>query len=217
MKKTNFLYVLLLCGCVINSAAQPVMTGATCVVPGTTYQYLINGNWDSASTMEVCTTGGLIAPLHGPCSGNGAPQSSVLIIWNAGVTTGSLQLTSSKGNASLTVNMTTPLQAGAIANLSKQQSVGFNGVPTVIHCGADSGGSCRPVYAHQWQQSRDNVHWTDVSQATGSDLTVIPAQKQTVFFRRKTVEMGSGSVAYSDAAAVMVGPPPPGTTAAAMN
>jgi hypothetical protein len=217
MKNTTILMILSLCCCAMRGAAQPVMTGATCVVPGTTYQYLISGNWDSASTMEVCTTGGVVALLNGPCTGNSSPVASLLIVWNAGVGSGSLQLTSSKGNTSFSVTITRPLRAGTITTVSKLQSVGFNGVPTVIHCSPDTGGSCSPVYAHQWQQSRDNVHWTDINLANGNDLTVLPAQKQTIFFRRKTVETGSGSIDYSDAAAVMVGPPPPGTSAANMN
>jgi hypothetical protein len=217
MKNIHFLAILLLSGIVFRAIGQPTMTGATCVVPGTTYQYLINGNWDSASTMEVCVTGGVVAQLNGPCTGNTPPFSSVLVMWNAGVTTGSLQLSSGKGNASLSVSVTTPLKAGKIQVVSKTQSVAFKGVPTVIHCSPDSGGSCKALYTHQWQQSPDNVHWTDIGLATGGDLTVIPAQKQTAFFRRKTVETGSGSIDYSDSAMVVVGPPPPGTSAANMN
>lgn len=190
-----------------------MITGPTCVTPGTTYQYLISGQWDVNSTMQVCLKGAVIQGLNGTCTGNSTPASAVLVIWNAGVTQGSLNLSSTAGNATLAVSVTPPLQAGSITTASKVQAVGYNSIPAAIHCGADIGGSCKPAYLHQWQQSMDNVHWSDIPGANGQDLLSIPALKQTSFFRRKTVESASGSIAYSNAAAVSVGPPATGSVA----
>jgi hypothetical protein len=163
--------------------------------------------------MQVCLQGGVIAQLNGPCTGNGEPQSAVLVIWNAGITSGNLNLTSTSGNGSLTVTVTTPLQAGSIATGSAIQTITYNTAPAAVQCGLDAGGSCNGVYTHQWQQSTDNVHWTDIAQATGSNLTTPPALRLSSWLRRKTVETSSGTVAYSNTAMVLVGPPPPGTSA----
>jgi hypothetical protein len=198
-------------------SGQVTLSGPTCVVPGTMYQYLISGPWDSASKMQVCTQGAVIAQLNGSCTANGSPQSAVLVSWNTGITTGSLTLSSSSGNSSLAVSITAPLRGGVVTAVSRLQAIGFLAAPTIIHCSADSGGSCKPVYTHQWQESTDNINWSDLPQATGPDLIAPPVLRQTHFFRRKTVETGSGSIAYSDAASVQVGPPPPGTMAADMN
>lgn len=211
MKKNSVLLLFFVFVANLMAASQPLISGPTCVLPGVTYQYLISGQWDSASTMQICTTGAIILPINGPCTGSGSPLSSLLVTWNAGIKTGTINITSSKGNMSLTVTETNPLKAGTILTGSKLQSLLYQAVPSIIHCNPDTGGSCSPVYVHQWQQSLDNVNWTDISLATAGDLTIGPGQQQTIFFRRKTIETGSGSIAYSDAAAVMVGPPPAGT------
>lgn len=190
---------------------QTTVSGPTCVIPGTVYQYLISGKWDSASTMQVCLQGAVIAQLNGSCTGQTTPLSAILVQWNASATSGSLNLSSTSGNTTLAVTVTRPLQAGTISAISRLQQIGFNKAPTVIHCGADSGGSCHPVYVHQWQQSFDKVNWIDIPQASAQDLQVLPLLKLTRFFRRKTVETGSGSIAYSDAAEVRVSAPTDGS------
>ena len=207
--------LFLMTGCFVANG-QPTLTGPTCVVPGTTYQYLINGQWDSASTMQVCATGASFVPLNASCTKNGAPLASVLLVWQPGITSAKLTLTSTKGNASLAISITTPLKAGVIVTENRLQAIAFGGVPTVIQCSVDSGGSCSPVYAHQWQQSLDQTSWTNVQGATGPNLVVGPTQQRTIFFRRKTVETQSGTEAYSNVAAVQVGPPPPGTPSFSM-
>jgi hypothetical protein len=213
--KAILIPLFLMAGCFAVNG-QPTLTGPTCVVPGTTYQYLINGQWDSGSTMQVCATGASIVPLNASCTKKGAPVASVLLVWQSEIGSTTLTLTSSKGNASLAVTITTPLKAGTIVTGNRLQSISFGGVPTVIQCGVDSGGSCNPVYTHQWQQSLDQTGWTDVQAATGVNLAVGPAQQQTIFFRRKTVDTQSGTEAYSNVATVQVGPPPAGTTSFSM-
>jgi hypothetical protein len=198
---------------VAQAVAQPAITGPTCVIPGTTYQYLISGQWDVGSTMQVCTKGAVILSTNGACTVNGSPIAAVQLNWNTGINSGSLSLSSTNGNASLAISITTPLKAGSIVTTSKLQSIAFRALPGTIHCNPDTGGFCKPVYTHQWQQSLDNIHWVDVGQAVATDLLVSPVQEQTIFFRRKTVETQSRTIAYSDVAAVIVGAPPPGTSA----
>lgn len=198
-------------------SGQPTVTGPTCVVPATMYEYLITGSWDSGATMQVCVNGAVLAQTSGTCTANGSPLSYVLLQWNPGITAGAVNISSSPGSASLSVTVTTSLKPGSIETSSQLQNIGFRAVPAIIHCNPDTGGSCKPVYTHQWQQSLDNTHWTDVSQATGGDLTIGPAQEQAIFFRRKTIETSSGTVGYSNLAVVQVGPPPPGTMSLATN
>src|SRR5258708_7367879 len=176
MKKIcNYGITLLLGICIgFRGRCQPGITGPICVIPGTVYQYLFKGQWRDSSTMQVCLSGAVIADLKGPCSGNVSPFSYLLVTWNTGVTDGVINLTSSAGNSSLAVTVTQPLQAGSILAVSRIQTVNFNGVPAIIRCGADVGGSCKPVYTHQWQQSQDVVNWTDIPAATGDDLRTIP-------------------------------------------
>jgi hypothetical protein len=215
--KTLLLLILVTAGTCLPAWSQVSISGPACVMPGAPYQYLINGQWDSASTMQVCANGAVILGSTNTCTANGSPVAAVSVTWSAGLGVGGLSLTSTSGNATLSVTITRPLQAGAIDTGGQTQNIGFNLAPVNIPCGPDTGGACKPVYTHQWQSSPDNVHWTDISGATGQNLTGIAAQKQTIFYRRKTVETVTGGIAYSNSAEVFVGPPPPGTTAAQMN
>jgi hypothetical protein len=188
--------------------SQVTVTGPTCVIPGTVYQYLISGPWDSASTMQVCLTGGVIAGTSMTCTPNGQPQSAVLVTWNAGSTV-SLQITSSKGNGTLSVALTDTLGGGTIAPTTKSQRILFNALPTVISCSPATGGSCSPTYTYQWQQSYNILIWTDIPGATSQNLLLAQPLKQTIFVRRQVTETGSGTISYSDAALVDVGAPAP--------
>src|ERR1700733_10013314 len=93
--------------------SQVNVTGPTCVIPGTVYQYVITGPWDSTSTMQVCLTGGQLADSTGTCTPTGWPLSFVLVTWNPG-TTGSLQLQSSNGNSTIAVSISSSLSGGVL-------------------------------------------------------------------------------------------------------
>jgi hypothetical protein len=201
----------------LEAAAQPTISGPACVMPGASYQYLISGKWDSVSTMQVCANGAVILGSTNSCTANGAPVAAVSVTWIAGVGTGSLSLSSTSGNTTLAVTVTSPLKGGVLDMVSQRQIVGFNIAPGDIHCGTDSGGACKPIYQHQWQWSPDALHWADITGATGQHLTGIGPQKLTIYYRRKTVETVSGDIAYSNFAVVFVSLPPPGTPAAQLN
>jgi hypothetical protein len=192
--------------------SQVTVTGQTCAIPGTVYQYLVSGPWDSASTMQVCLTGGLTADSGQTCTSNGQPRASVLVTWDsAGSMT--LQVTSSNGNSTITVTVTNPLSGGMIDSVTGSQSVGYDSVPATINCSPSTGGSCSPSYSYQWQQSNDMLMWQNISGATTLNLTLSQGLQQTVFVRRQVTETSSGTIAYSNVGVIDVGAPPPGTSA----
>jgi hypothetical protein len=137
------------------------------------------------------------------------------VVWD-NVSSGSLGLTSTQGDTTLTVQGTTPLSGGSIVGSLKTQSVQYNAMPGGINCSPASGGACSPNYTYQWQESVDNVNWTDIKGATGQNLGFTASKKQTVYCRRKVTEIVSGSIAYSDVAMVDVGPQPATSTATTM-
>lgn len=188
--------------------AQVTISGPTCVVPGTVYQYIITGAWDSASTMQICLKGGVINGTGGSCTGTVTPRSSILVIWN-GAGPGSLQLTSSKGSSSLAVTVTTPLSGGIPSVAVRTQLIAYGGTPLAIDCSASTGGSCTPDYQYQWQQSLNELNWTDIPGAVSARLNFAQPLLQPAFFRRKVTERNSGTIAYSDAVFVDVKAPAP--------
>ena len=125
---------------------QVTITGPTCVATGTVYQYNIQGPWDSTSTMQVCITGGTIADssITGHCTAaSGAPLAAVRVSWDD-LSGGSLSLTSSKGNASLQVNVTSALQPGMIDSTALIQEVDSGSIPQAIACSPAREGPALP-------------------------------------------------------------------------
>jgi len=182
---------------------QVTVTGPSCVTPGTMYQYLISGSWDSTSRVRLCISRGSIVGQSDTCTGDQAPMPFIQVIWNNG-TIGSLSLQSSLGNASVQVNITSPLSGGAIADSSKSQTIGYDSIPQAIGCSSSSGGHCSPNYQYQWQLSVDNIQWDDITGATQPQLTISQGLQKTSYCRRKVTETISGSIAYSDAACIIV-------------
>jgi hypothetical protein len=192
--------------CSAHLWGQVTVTGPVCVVPATQYQYLISGTWDSASTMQVCITGGVLADSTAQsCTVTGPPLASVMIIWNS-TSTASLTVTSSSGNGSLSITITMPLVPGNLDSGSMIQTIGYDSIPGLIICSADSGGSCAPSYTDQWQASIDQVGWSDISGATGQNLDYGIPLTITTYFRRKVTEGGSSTIAYSRVVSVNVNP-----------
>lgn len=210
LKRTKILMAML----VIQVAAfsQPTISGPSCAMPGVVYHYMIKGTWKATSTMQVCITGGIFSTKDttiGTCTQkNGAPLNSVLVIWKS-PGAAILTLSSALGNSSFNVTVAASLQPGTIDSSSKKQVIGYDSLPATIICSADSGGSCSPSYKDQWQQSPDAINWKDIPGASSKNLSITTPLKQASFFRRKVTETVSGTIGYSDAAFVDVGPPPP--------
>jgi hypothetical protein len=208
----NFPACVILTLCYLRASSQVTITGPGCVVPGTIYQYLISGKWDSASTMQICLTGGTISGKAVTCTANSKPVAFVRIEWDSG-TGGSIQVTSTSGNSNLPVTIAAPLTGGLIVDSAKTKSIAYNSMPDIIHCTPSTGGSCTSHYTYQWQESSDIVTWSDISGANSQDLVLSYACKQATYFRRRVTETSSSSVAYSDYEIVFVAAPPPPSAA----
>jgi len=199
-KIQTLLLLIFVFGITVRCFSQVALTGPTCVVPGIIYQYVITGNWDSTTTMQVCLSGGVIADSTDTTTctpAGGAPLASILVIWNGG-TSGSLTLNSTMGGASLTINITSNLLPGAIDSTATFQTIQYNSIPASVNCSMAAGGSCSPAYNYQWQQSPDAMSWTDLGGSTSQNLSFDSALTQTTFFRRKVTEAGSGTISYSN-------------------
>lgn len=185
------------------STGQVTISGPQCVVKELECQYKITGEWNG-SNISICAQGGVLTENNASCVQK-TSVSFVRVRWTTG-SNGTLSVTSSAGNASLSVSITTELNVGVISDNSKSQTINFNMMPAVIYCSAASGGSCNASYAYQWQESADNVTWTDMSGKTSQNLTFTASLTGSKFFRRKITEATSGTVMYSGYAAVYVNP-----------
>lgn len=187
-------------------SAQVTVTGPACVLPGTSYQYRIKGNWDSTSTMQICVTGGMLRSQDGSGQGctppGGVPADGVQVVWNG---SGTIKVTSSKGNVTYAVVATSPLRPGSIVPASQTQLIPRKGVPATINCNPDTGGACQPRYSYQWQQSLNRISWVDIPGAVGASLKFTGPAAKSLFYRRKVTETVSGAIDYSDVASVFVG------------
>ncbi|WP_276504404.1 DUF6443 domain-containing protein [Terrimonas pollutisoli] len=84
----------------------------------------------------------------------------------------------------ITITVAAQLNGGSIT--STDQSVAYNGVPTVINATVASGGNCSGSYTYQWQSSTNNITYSNISGATAQNLT-LTAQTQTKYYRRRTI------------------------------
>jgi hypothetical protein len=204
--KACFLSILLMVGMHVHS--QVTISGPTCVVAGTVYQYDISGKWDSASVMQVCLSGGAISDSSGnsnTCTQQGSPVTKVTVVWNdSAADIGALSIASSLGSATFNVHFTDPLLPGAIDSAVKTQYIVMDSMPGIITCLPDSGGSCTPSYSYQWQQSSNGISWTEISGATQSSLVISTPMTLTTYYRKKVTEINSGTIGYSDIATVFV-------------
>jgi len=186
------------------SQAQVGISGPTCVTPGTVYQYLITGNWDSTSFMSICVTGGIIQATGDSCTPQGTPVGQVLVSWTT-MGSGTIIVTSSLGNAGINANVVGPMVPGSIDSLSQAQMLAPGDTPVSIICSAAVSGGCSPSYSYQWQRSLDRVSWENLDSVTGLSLSIDSALTQSTYYRRQVTETSSGTIGYSDVAAVFVG------------
>lgn len=182
--------------------AQVSISGPACIIPGLTYQYLITGSSGQNTGFQICITGGRLI-TGDSCTTPGNFQNAVLVLWND---TGyrKLNLASASGNAVLAVQGTTALAGGLIhmddkARLYDSTISGYR-----FRCEAASGGACDPVYVYQWQQSANNVNWTNIPGAVGRDFDFTGVVRVNTYFRRVTTETNSQTIAYSDSGLLTV-------------
>ena len=186
-----------------NLAAQTTISGPVCVIPGITFQYIINGKWTSASTMQICIKNGKLEASGNTCY-KGNPVSFVRVIWDNSGTNGAVSLTSSDGNATQNIKITRPLRAGIVDASSVKQVIDYNKTPDKISCSPALWGSCNPVFSYQWQQSTDRVKWVDIGGENNKSFKMSNPLTQTTFFRRKVTETTSTTIGFSEVAEVNV-------------
>lgn len=183
--------------------AQPAINGASCIIPGTTYEYTITGQWDSSSNAHLCINGGLLNSRDS-CTALQTSPSMVLLTWNDSATERKIEVTSDLGNARLVVIGTTELNGGVIDDTDEVQIFSNDQVTYTFHCAVATGGSCVPNYIYQWQSSYNQLNWTNIQDATAKDLQYSGTITASTYFRRVTIETHSNILAYSDAGQLML-------------
>lgn len=179
--------------------SQVSISGPSCVVPGVQYRYVINGSWNSSSTISACVTGGSISSGVNCIASSGNVFSTVSVIWKDTVMM-RLNIQSSSGNAVLFPMRTQNLNGGSINQADRVKIFNSQIASYAFHCDTASGGACIPVYSYQWQRSNNQVNWVNISGATGKDLVFNGTILVNTFFRRVTTEFNAGTVAYSASA-----------------
>ena len=179
--------------------AQFSITGPTCVTAGVQYTYQISGPWTPSTNMNWFQTTGTIVG-----NGSGTPQPTVTVTFSSsGVV--KVNTTNPSGSATLNVTVVAALAGGTISNPA--QTINYNKVPASINCPVATGGSCStPNYTYQWQSSPDNGTYTNITGATGQNLTFSTPLTATTYYRRQVTETTSGGTANSTVATVTVYP-----------
>jgi len=194
------IFLLALLICTDSAWGQARIQGPTCVVAGGTYTYNFistgsSGTWGIVHGVNAAT---------GLSSGSYTGSSfSINITWNNPMSSGQTSFFGTGGTptATLTVNTGGSLVPGTISNTS--QYINYNTTPATINCSAATGGTCSGSYNYQWQQSTDNVTFTNISGATSQNLSFSTGLTQTTYFRRNDAVSG-GSSGYTNSATVGV-------------
>ena len=181
---------------IFNVNGQVKILGPECIVPGTEYQYIIDGNWPKESEITICVEGGVIAPTDTTCY-KGRSIQYVRVIWNEAMNNSKISVTTPLEKGSLTIRPTRTLEGGKIDSV-KIRSFKLSAAPATVKCSEPKGGGCTPSYMYQWEQSEDNLHWKTIEEATAQNLAFKKPLNCTLFIRRKVSEKLSNSIAYSD-------------------
>ena len=179
--------------------SQMGISGPTCVTAGTQYSYTISGDWTNSTSMTWTVVGGTISG-----SSSGTPLPQITVTWSG---SGYVKVVTSdpSSNVQVNVTVTTAVSAGSITPAS--QTINYNAVPGAIsNSQLASGGSCSPTYVYQWQQSTNDVSWSNISGATGTGLSFSAGLTQTMYYRREVTETVSETSAYTSASTVIVNP-----------
>jgi RHS repeat-associated protein len=188
LRPLTILLVLLIAD--ISAMAQYSMTGpTTCVVPGQNYgPYTVYGNLgpNYGAGDKWCATGGVIATNGSGCYiSTGGPNIGV--IWNSGVTTGTLSYyrpaSAPTPVATFTVNIinnTISPQFGSYNFPYVPQNlpvmVSFTG-NTVTGCGTD-------FVMYSWQISSNGTDYQTIPGTNTKDLTLYQSFSSQVYYRR---------------------------------
>ncbi len=208
------IFVLLFCTIHQSVYAQPSIYGPTCVVAGTTYNYSIQGTYDRSKsiTWYITGPGGTLLQGYGNVTSStsksvtGTSIDNIVVKWTSSGS-GSVSLSCSPTSPSnVLVTIKNTLSPGTISS-NKTQTINYNVVPAGINCSLAANGACSPSFTYQWQQSTDNVNWSDISGQTTQNLTLTRRLLTTTYYRRKVLETTTNTFDYSDVATVFVNPP----------
>jgi RHS repeat-associated protein len=184
---------------VVNGQAR--INGPTCIVAGSTYTYTCIG---TASGGTYSIVNGINTATGGNAGGYTGISFSLNIKWNAGMTSGQVSFTATgQSQVTLAVNTGGTLVPGTISNTS--QTINYNTPPATINCSVANGGNCTGSYNYQWQQSTDNVNFSNISGATAQNLSLTTGLTQKTYFRRNDAVSG-GSSGNTNTATVNVYP-----------
>jgi len=175
--------------------SQVTISGPSCAVAGVQYTYTASGA-ANGSTYSWSASNGTIS--------GSSTSLGVKITWNSG--NGKATLTTSNPSGTWQLNVTTvaPLAAGTTSISS--ENINYNSTPQGFSCTAASGGYCTPSYTYQWQQSTNDVSFTNISGATSLNLSFSSPITQTTYYRNMVTETNTGSTAYTGAVTVFVYP-----------
>lgn len=202
VKKALIVFLLVLVSSKIFG--QLSISGAKCVSTTLVYQYHIKNVGHPNDKITICVEGGILLETGTACIEKNN-ISSIRLRWDKGISTGKLTVSSQAGSDNLSVNIVPPFNPGLIETMEKQTIV-FNKLPHSLSCTKANGGNCSPSFSYQWEQSPNKVKWIPVSDAKDRNLLFVIPLKQTTFFRRKVVEIKSGTIGYSNAVIVFVTP-----------
>jgi hypothetical protein len=202
---TGFLTAFVALWCTPGRSQSITMTGPSCVTTGAVYLYTVSGSWDSTSTVRFCVSGGTLVDSGGTCAGGAGILSFVRVSWDSGgVSSGSVAVTSSLGNDTISVTIAPPLLVGQIDSAVLNQSLDTLTTPNTLTCSNPTGGGCTVSFQYQWQQSFDNVIWQDISGATSAQLSFSGPLYQTTYYRRVTTNTVSNAFGYSNVATINI-------------
>lgn len=196
-RKPLFQLVFILTICNSAVIGQVSISGPVCVIPGTPYQYVINGQWSDSSYMRICVIGGKLNNGE-TCTAQGTILSDVIVVWND-TSMHHLEFNSSSGNIKLELQSTKELAGGLINAIDRVRIFDSAVAEYSFQCSPATGGTCAPIYIYQWQKSENGLNWVDITGANEENLLFREAVKVNTYFRRVVEERGSATIAYSDA------------------
>lgn len=203
MKRIPILFLATLCYAALPAQSLNIK-GPQCVRSGVEYQYIIERAAGSSIKGELCLEGGVFARTRRSCISDSV-FFEVRVVWTDSIR-GSLQLHEGSNQVTHAVNIAQELQPGAMDTTVILQIVKVGARPRDILCSPASGGGCNPIYEYQWQQSTDNIEWTDINEMGKQHFHFISTVVQSIFYRRKVTDITSGTIAYTTPVAVFAEP-----------
>ncbi len=178
-----------------NTFAQVSISGATCVVSGGEIGYLYNatGNLSEQDVFSWKVTGGTLVSENLPSNLLGsATGSSIRIIWNKGVSSGTIKLSNTRlGDYELTVKI-----VDFTNSISFPNGIVSAGATITITGSGPSSTICSPLCNFWWEVADAiNGPFDNIDGATDKNLVVVANQSKKFYRRILSV---NGNVLYSN-------------------